>query len=1086
MLHIIYSPDWHALYSHTIDEIVSAAKQGHGDRVLVVPEQFSFETERTLCEAGGVQISRYAEVLSFSRLAERSLALCGGIANPVMDQGGRIMALARAVDQVRPRLQFYARSAQRGDFLLQMLSIVDELKSYRIDSTQLQSAAVHLDGTLAVKTQELSLLLEAYEGVCAHGKQDPRDRLELLCDHIKNHKFGKGFHLYIEGFFGFTAIELQILSTFLSIGAEITVCLCCDGLFDGMQVFSAVRKTARQLIQEADRCGAQVYPVALSDTFSPLRAVALSAFTRQSEPACDALRLYTCTDTRDEAETICADILHHVRNGGRFRDIAIACADEEVLRPVLEEEFARCGIPAFFAGKHPALRTPLLSAVLCALRAATGQMEREDILAWLKSDCAPLSATECDILENYVLLWELSGSQWEREFTLHPRGFGLSMEDTDRALLALLNELRQRCILPLLALGKALRRTDTVGGYVLAVYEFLQRTEFSRRVALKIKALDEENDLQALQVTRQLYELLIDALEQLYSVQFDAQRSPEEFLRLMEIILSQYQVGRIPAVLDAVTVGSPAELQHKSTKHLYICGCKDGCLPQVPTGGSLLNESERNRLRKLGVCLAPDESEQMDRSLMGTYALLCASQERLCLSTGTEQSAYLFQTLCRLYPESVRTHSACLSPAFATARTYGLWLARHNCNFTAPKEAEDYRSFLQNAGAFSFGDLSHDSILGLYGSPIRLSASRIDRYASCRFAFFLRDGLKAAERKAAAFDAPIYGTFVHYVLEHTLRQVQQEGGIAQVEDDRLQAIARFHMEAFLNTEVDPVLMESQRFSYLLRRNFAEVAEVVAVLGRELRASRFVPTDFELIFAEGSPLPPVEIRTGKVNAHISGAVDRVDLFDAGGHTFFRVVDYKTGKKDFDYTELLERRGLQMLIYLFALQENGEKYYGKPIHPAGVLYVPARDEVLHLSQKPQDENEAAERLKNHRRQGLLLNDPILLQAMEPCGNTSPVLMPYKMRKDGPSGDLMDLDQLRLLNRYVNQQLTELTQELYDGTITPNPYIRGNFGSCSYCPYRSVCHLDLGGCEMRSLKATSAKDFWQRLTQKEEHHG
>jgi len=1086
MLHIIHCPDWHTLHCHAIDEIVLAAKEQQGNRVLIVPEQFSFEAEKALCEAGGVQISRFAEVLSFSRLAERSLALCGGIAHPVMDQGGRIMALARAVDQVRSRLQFYARSAQRGDFLLQMLSIVDELKSYRIDSARLQEAAGYLEGTLAVKTQELALLLEAYEGVCRHGKQDPRDRLSLLCEHIEKKQFGKELHIYVEGFLGFTAIELEILSKFLSIGVEITIYLCCDGLFEGQQVFSAVRKSAGQLIREADRQGAKIIPHALPVSPAPLRAAALSAFTRQRSEESEALRLYTCAGAQEEVASICADILHHVRSGGRFRDIAIACADEDALLPLLEAEFDRCNIPAFFAGKHPALRTPLLSAVLCALRAAVGQMEREDVLAWLKSDCAPLSATECDILENYVLLWEFSGNQWEREFTLHPRGFGLSMEESDRALLVRLNDLRQRCITPLIDLGKALQRTDTVGGYVLAVYDFLQRTDFSRRVAQKIEILEKENDQNALQVTRQLYDLLIDALEQLYSVQFDAKCSPEEFLRLMEIILSQYQVGRIPAVMDAVTVGSPAALQHKSTKHLYICGCKDGCFPQLPTGGSLLNEAERNRLRELGVCLAPDENEQMDRNLMGTYALLCAPREKLCLSVGTEQSAYLFQTLCRLYPESVRSNSDALSPEFATAKTFGLWLARNKSEFNAPEEAENYRNFLASAQKYSFGALSSPTVLGLYGSPIRLSASRIDRYASCRFAFFLHDGLKAEERKAAAFDAPIYGTFVHYVLEHTLGQVKAEGGIAQVDDERLQTIAKKHMEDFLCSEVDPVLMESERFSYLLRRNFEEVAEVVAVLGRELRASQFVPTDFELVFANGGTLPPVEIKTDKVSARISGAVDRVDLFEEGGHTFFRVVDYKTGKKDFDYTELLERRGLQMLIYLFALQQNGEKYYGKPIHPAGVLYVPARDEVLYLSQKPQEENAEAERLKNHRRQGLLLNDNILLQAMEPCGDTSPLLMPYKMRKDGPSGDLMDLEQLGMLRRYVNQELSALTDEIFECTVTPNPYIRGTFGSCSYCPYQSVCHPDLCGAEMRSLKATAAKEFWQRLIWKEEQHG
>lgn len=1084
MLELIYGPDWRALSSYAEAMVVEDARNGLAGRVLVVPEQYSFESERALCEAGGDTVSRFAEVLSFSRLAERACAKCGGAAKQVLDQGGRIMALSRTVDQLRDRLKYFAAGARRADFLLQLLSMVDELKCYCVDSRTLLDAERELDGTLAVKTQELALLLEGYEAVCESGMGDPRDRLVLLCEHVRERGFGRNLRLYVDGFFGFTALELRILEAFLAQGTDVTVCLCCDDLFTGAQVFAGVRHAARDLIAAADRSGVRVTRHAIEAPEGSFSALALSAFARTAADA-SGLRLYACARPREEAAAICADILAHVRDGGRFRDVSVACADPDTLRPVLEAEFSRCGIPAFFTGKQPALRTPMLSAVLCALRAASGRMETEDVMGYLKSDCAPISPEECDFLENYAVLWDISGDRWLNAWTLHPRGFGYDLESADRQKLDALNALRDRCITPLGTLRSSLRQGRTVGEYVLAVYEFLRVIGFSGSVSRRLEALERAGGVRQAQVTRQLHELLLRALEQMYSVQYDARCSPEDFVRRMEVLLSQYQVGAIPAVLDAVTVGQTADLQHRRTRQLYVCGCTDGCFPCAASGGSLLNEPERRRLRALGVALAPDENEQMDRALVGAYALLCAPGERLCLSA-SGQSAYVFATLCRLYPDAVRGQSDAPSVDYANAKTLGLWLARHP-GAEAPEEAARYGEALRSASEYDFGALTRDVVRELYGDTVALSASRIDRYAMCRFHFFLRDGLQAKERKAAAFDAPMYGSFVHYVLEQTLAQVRREGGFHRVEEKRVQTIARGYMDTYLREQVDPLLMESERFSYLLYRNYDEIDRVVAVLCDEMKRSAFEPADFELSFGHGRALPPVRVDTPEGSSELSGAVDRVDLLELGGQTFFRVVDYKTGRKDFDYTDLLERRGLQMLIYMFALEQSGAQRYGRPIHPSGVLYVPAHDDVLRLEQRPgDDEKTLQERQKSHRRQGLLLDDELLLQAMEPSGDGQPKLLPYKNGKNGRTGDLMDMGQLGLLRRYVDGALSAVTGEICAGSIRPNPYIRGAAGSCTYCPYAAVCHLDLCGIEPRALHSTKSGEFWARLAQREAHHG
>ena len=1095
MLEIVYGPDWKALSRSARARIACDAEQALGGRVLIVPEQYSFETERALCAEGGDRISRYAEVLSFSRLAARACDRCGGVARPVLDQGGRIMALAKTVNNLRPRLQFYARSARRADFLLQVLAIVDELKCYRVDSRTLAAASGSLEGSLAVKTQELSLLLEGYEAHCAGAELDPRDRLEQLLDHIEQRGFGRELRLYVEGFTGFTALELQILSAFLAQGTAVTVFLCCDDPFDGEDgkggkdrepVFSCVRSTARDLMREADRCGAEVRLTRLEDALSPLNAAALSAFTRKPVKDVRGLRMYRCANSREETEAICADILQYVRCGGRYRDITVACCSAEELRPIMESVFDRCRIPAFFAGKQPAMRTPLLNSTLCALRAAGGHMEREDVIAYLRSEGSPVTQDECDLLENYAYIWNISGDGWKNPWHWHPRGYDNTMEEADRRMLDTLNVLRQKCIEPLWHLRERLRTCTSVGDCVIAFYDFLHETSFSSNVAAYLNELECAGEVQQAHLARQLYDLLSNALEQLYGVQYDVECSPEEFLRLMEILLGQYQVGAIPAVLDAVTVGDIATLQHRQTKLLFLCGCADGSFPQNAGGTSLLTESERRRLRAAGVGLAPDENEQMDRNLMGAYALMCAADERLTLSAG-EQSAWLFTTLCELYPDAVMERSDAPSTAYATDLTLGLYLAGGAQVNDAPRGAKEYCLRLRTAAAYDFGSLSSDAVRDLYGQTLFLSASRIDRHSACRFHFFLYDGLKARERKAASFDAPIYGTFVHDVLEKTVRQVMEEGGFRKTEKTRVREIARKYMDAFLRDMVDPVMLSSGRFSYLMDRNYDEVLRVVDVLCDELHESKFVPEDCELQFGYGSALPPVQVATRRGQAVVSGAVDRVDLAEIGGKTYYRVVDYKTGRKDFDYTDLLERRGLQMLIYLFALERSGAERYGRPIRPAGVLYVPAHDDMLRFPDRPEDDAKTdSERIKSHRRKGLLLNDEDVLQAMEPCKDAQPWLMPYKNGRNGPSGDLMDTDQLDMLRRYVDSSLRSVTDEILSGNITPNPYTRGSTGSCNWCPYASVCHLDLCSNEPRSLRATSAEEFWKRLTEKEAHYG
>ena len=142
-------------------------------------------------------------------------------------------------------------------------------------------------------------------------------------------------------------------------------------------------------------------------------------------------------------------------------------------------------------------------------------------------------------------------------------------------------------------------------------------------------------------------------------------------------------------------------------------------------------------------------------------------------------------------------------------------------------------------------------------------------------------------------------------------------------------------------------LDSQRLTYLFQRNIKELAMVVKEFWQELSTTEFTPVEFELDFSDGGSIGAIEIPNDSIEAQLRGIVDRVDTWSNGHTNYFRVVDYKTGKKDFDYCDVFNGIGLQMLLYLFALEDRGKKILGSNAKSAGVLYFPARSPVVSVT-------------------------------------------------------------------------------------------------------------------------------------------
>ena len=1085
MLHLLIGRDWTANRDEILKRISADVSARKGNRILMVPELISHETERLLCAAAGDTASRYAEVLSFTRLARRVADTMGFAAEECLDNGGRVVAMAAAARQLSSRLKAYAAVETKPEFLTGLIDGVDEFKRCCITSQDLNQAARQTEGSLAQKLEELSLLMESYDALCSRGRRDPRDQMTWLLEQMEQGDFAREHVFYKDGFPDFTRQHLAILEHLILSSADVTVSLNCDRPDSHLLAFEKAGDTASQLIRCARHAGVEVKIEEIPGRRLTLTPVREGLFQGPIHPgaAKNCLCLIRAESPYGECMGAARQVMALVRRGCRYRDIAIVCTDMTVYQPLLDLVFHRFHIPLYRSGTEDILQKSVIATVLTALDAALSGFDQKNMLRYLRSALSPIDPDTCDCLENYAIIWGIRGQKWAKAWENHPDGLSGVWTEQDGQRLEKLNAARERAVSPLLRLQQGFRDAADLRGQVTALYGFLEDIQLEQRLSRLARELDDSGDNRGAQILNQLWEILLGALEQMYDVLGETHWEAEHFTRLLRLLLSQYDVGTIPPVLDAVQAGPVSAMRCHQQKHMIVLGAEEGKLPGYSGSAGVLTDQERVTLRELGVPLTGGAMEGVQAEFAEIYGCFCGAMESITVFCSGEQPSFIYRRLTDLAGGDTSCQDS-LGFAVADDEEAGAYLARWNAANAAERlEVSDmYRETCRRRD-YSLGKVAQENIGRLYGTTLNLSASQIDRQAECRLSYFLKYGLRAQERKEAAIDPAEFGTYVHAVLENTARCVRDKGGFHAVSLEETLEIAHGFSDAYAKERFSQ--MESERVTYLFNRHIQELDMVVAELWQELSESQFAPVGFEVGFGDREDLPPIAIPNGGMNAVLRGFIDRVDTWDSGASRYYRVVDYKTGKKDFDYCDVFNGVGLQMLLYMFALRESGSGLLGEKAVAAGVQYFPARAPFLNTEGRLSREEAEAERLSQWKRKGLLLKDEAVLNAMEP--GDAPKRLCCSVKKDGSiSGDLADRDQLKLLREYVFRVLAGLVEDIASGNVEPNPYTRGSVHDAGrFCPYGPICH-SASVVGRRNYKTMDAQRFWDEIGKEMGKHG
>ena len=1090
--------------------MLTAMGAANRPQILIVPEQHSHDMERRLCAIGGNAVSAHAEVLSFTRLANRVFSVCGGLAAPMLDEGGRLLLLCTALKSVTDQLKVYQRPSRKPAFLSSLLATVDELKSCCITPEQLWSAGSETGGSEGDKLTDLALICGAYEAMTARKWADPRDKLTRLAEALVRSDWAAGKDLYVDGFTDFPPQERQVLSALLDKAATVTVALTCDKLEEdegGTGIFSPARRTARQLIRLARERGVPARTEVLTEDRTG-RMPALAHLERQLfapqplplETDGEEVTLFTANMPYSEVEWTAAEILRLVREEGyRFRDIAVCARSMEGYGPILETVFARYGVPLFLSRMSDILEKPILTLITAALDTVTGGYRYDDLFRCLKTGLTGLSREDVDLLENYALTWSLEGSAWtgKKDWTNHPKGYGRKFTEADADLLARLNALRRQVTAPLERLRKQQDRTGR--GQAMALYRFLEDMGVPERLAARAEELRQGDQAALAEEYAQLWDILCGGLEQCAQILGDTPMELEEFARLFSLVLSQYDVGSIPVSLDRVSAGEMPRLAHRSFRAVFLLGADDGAIPAAAPAPGLLSDDDRSLLASYGLEPAPRAGDKLYREMTIVYETCVLPRERfyVCWSAaggeGEEhRPAFLVPRLRALLPGLRRVEEGRLDGSFRLAaprpalELAGCFPQAARALAALPEYAPLVERMTAAAGR-ERGSLSRPAVDALYGRRVPMSASRMDKYKACHFSYFMQYGLKAEPRRVAGFQAPEYGTFIHDVLEHVLKACLERGGVKAVSPEELRALTDQAVERYVAEQLGGLEQETARFQYLFRRLRKSVHAVVENVAEELRTSQFQPISFELGFGSGKDLPPVELNVDGITVSISGFVDRVDGWEHDGRLYLRVVDYKTGRKSFDLTDIWHGMGLQMLLYLFTLEREGKTLYKHDVTGAGVLYLPARDAVVAGSRTMSDQVRQKMVDAELRRKGVVLDDPDVLAAMEDPEEGPIRFLPVRVNRAGQfTGDaLVSAERLGKLARHTDHILRQIGQELAAGNINADPFWRGpEQNACQWCDYAAACHFEEGrGCDKkRWLPTVKGEDFWSAVEQEQ----
>lgn len=1066
------------------------------DIILIVPEQSSFQCEKRILEMLGAKRAGLVSVLSFKRLYETAAEKYGAADKKRIDDGVRTVLMSTAAEQVSDKLKLYSGRCRRSDFAELMTGAVSEFKMCSISPSQLYGAAEKThDERLRQKLRETADIYSAYEALLSSSYSDPDDDMTRLYELLCEYPFFEGKTVFIDSFNGFSGQERKILERIIAQSDETVIALCCDGSSSEKMtnsIFNEPDTTLRQIMAIAEKNNVQLAsPIKLT---KPLRyksnsiaAIEESVFRFDGDPYYaedDSVQIYEADDEYDEIKQVCREICRLVRyEGYTYNDIAVITRDTSMFGSIISSEFPKYDIPFFMSDPQPLDEKPLIRLILSAFDTVNSSFNTESILTMLKTGLTTAADDDICLLENYVYMWDIKGIRWKRPFTMNPGG---NTNEVDEKALEKLERLRQSIIEPMMRFSDRLNSAENGADISRALYLLLTELGADKRMKQFVSLFSAPSEIRQKETEAGIWDTAMELIDKMYTILSETRIDSRRYLELLKLMIRKSPISDIPQTLDHVVIGTAGNIRTNAKRAVFVIGALEGVFPPVPTSSGVFSDNEREELISMELPLYDTVYGMSLKEKFNAYAALAMPSERLYVSRylsssqggHCESSVIIKEIQSILHDVPVKRHCELRADElFYTEKQSfeecaALWRQRSGVSEALKEYFSDSEAYAPRYRAISdmlenkpFHITSSERTKRLFGEKMALSATQAETYYLCPFKYFCRYGLKAYPRKKAVMDASMYGGAVHYILEKLLSEVTLDK-LKDCTAKELSSFIKKYTELYIN-EIGGGSERTSRFMMqftLIERN---VAILLKRLIDEFSVCSFTPADFELEIGKNSDIPEYELTlpTGE-KITVSGKIDRVDTYEHEGKKYIRIIDYKTGSKEFRLSDVLYGLNIQMLLYLSVLNSNGQQHFSAdkkiPLAPAGILYMPATpsSKTGAFDSKEERNSAAVSQLSSFRMNGLLLDDAAVLSAMETDGKG--IYIPVKIGKENTlkaENCLASLETYGRIFSYIDKKLINMAQSLYCGDIKRYPVKGSGTDACKYCDYKSVCGFEEG---------------------------
>jgi len=1072
-LKFILGPSGSGKTKYILDEIIEKSLLSPKEKfILIVPDQFTLQMQKELIKLHPNHGFFNIDIVSFTRLGYRVFEELSYIPKPVLDDTGKLLILRKVLEEKKDELVYFKKNVGKFGFVSNVKSLISELLQYNNSVALLSDSLNKVGGTyLSTRLKDIVLIYDSFMKALGDEYLTTENILNILSSKIHLSTIVRNSHFYLDGFTGFTPIQLDIIDSLItdSLGVNVSFTLGVEDKDKALvkpNYYDLFALTRQNIVSIYDRCiknNQKVEPVVfLGEDYLPrlksdeIRYLEKNIFRYGNDEytsnlGINDIKIFNAFNPISEVEHAVYEIIHLIENEGyMFRDIAVICDNEEYLS-IIKNVFERNKIKAFIDVTENIFNDPFVAFIRGILRILSEKFSRESVIEFLK--CGLITEDDEDIFEfeNYIMAFGIKGIKgFSKEFTL------MRYDNED---LCMLDSIRTKYIVPILEVRNILKNSGfSAQKGIRALYDLIERFDCYNILDSMCKQASLEGLVELEMEYRVIYEKIMDLFDQIHSILGDSNVTLDEFMGILDTGIEQIKIKNIPAVLDSVIVGDTVRSRLNNIKAIFLLGANDGIIPKISDKRSIFSKYDKEILSKYNIMFSPSMEDELFIQKFYLYLLFTKASEKIYLSYS-----------------SVDISGVSTTPSYIIEQFLDMF---KGLKINTIADYPDFLEYIDNKKEKEYDnqnikELDDDICTMLVDSKLKLNVSNIEEYSRCPYYFFMKRIAKLKTRLNYEFKSVDYGTICHSILEYITQKLI--AGDKSIEDVDVFEVNKLILEGL--EEVDNYkngILNSSNINLFIKDDIKETMEdSITYIAKQIKAGQYDVRYAEKEFYASKDFKELNIKLDKeAIVSLNGTIDRLDYASKDDYLAIRVVDYKTYNKKFELAKLPYGLNLQLPIYIKAASLIAAKDCSDKEVVIGAMCYSQLDTAFvnadKLKYEESDFDYAIEKAISNKFKstGIFNNNYEVLKLLDRDFESSFKSENFSIAIKGTeneevipdyhsNGKLFNQEELELICEYAFDLIKKTGNKILEGKIIDYPILEGLKSQCDYCDYKDSCH-------------------------------